>query len=54
MIQVVNEPFDSVVRILSELQFKALKKDLTGIYDAANEIMELFKPKEVNKRRKQG
>ncbi len=38
---VVNEPYDSIVRILHRLQMQALKRDLTGIYDAANEIMEL-------------
>ena len=40
----VSEPYDSVVRILTKLQYKAAKHDLTGVHDAANEIMALFAP----------
>lgn len=44
-VHVVQEPYDSVVRILSQLQLRAAtKKDLTGTIEAANQIMELFEP----------
>lgn len=41
LVQAIQEPYDSIVRILSKLQHRAARKDLTGIYDAANEIMKL-------------
>lgn len=46
----VQEPYDTIVRILTKLQYKAAKKDLTGAYDAANEIMALLKRKELEGR----
>lgn len=42
LVQVVSEPFDSILKLLTALQYKAAKHDLTGGVDTANEIMQLI------------